>query len=63
MRVDAATAVRRREPTARPRLDASHSHYPWNYLDLINQGQGLTGPNDPTGTYREHANRLKRLGL
>lgn len=37
--------------------------YPWNHLDLINQVQGLTGPDDPTVVYREHANRLKNLGL
>lgn len=37
--------------------------YPWNHLDLINQREGLTGPTDPTETYREHANRLKNLGL
>jgi triacylglycerol lipase len=37
--------------------------YPWNHLDLINQREGLTGPTDPTVTYREHANRLKGLGL
>ena len=37
--------------------------YPWNHLDLINQSSGLTGPTDPTTVYREHANRLKNLGL
>lgn len=37
--------------------------YPWNHLDLINQVGGLTGPSDPTAVYREHANRLKNLGL
>ena len=37
--------------------------YPWNHLDLINQGNGLTGPNDPTQVYRDHAHRLKLLGL
>ncbi len=37
--------------------------YPWNHLDLINQGDGLTGPNDPTLVYREHAHRLKLIGL
>jgi triacylglycerol lipase len=37
--------------------------YPWNHLDLINQREGLTGPTDPTLVFREHANRLKNLGL
>lgn len=37
--------------------------YPWNHLDLLNQLDGLTGPYDPTQVYREHANRLKKLGL
>jgi triacylglycerol lipase len=38
-------------------------NYPWNHLDLINQTAGLTGASDPTLVYREHANRLKNLGL
>jgi triacylglycerol lipase len=38
-------------------------NYPWNHLDLINQRDGLTGPSDPTLVFREHANRLKNLGL
>jgi triacylglycerol lipase len=37
--------------------------YPWNHLDLINQRAGATGPSDPTVVFREHANRLKNLGL
>jgi triacylglycerol lipase len=37
--------------------------YPWNHLDLANLREGLTGPNDPTVVYREHAHRLKSLGL
>jgi triacylglycerol lipase len=37
--------------------------YPWNHLDLINQREGLTGASDPTLVFREHAQRLKALGL
>jgi triacylglycerol lipase len=37
--------------------------YPWNHLDLVNLRDGLTGPNDPTVAFREHAHRLKGLGL
>jgi len=37
--------------------------HPWNHLDLINMREGLTGASDPTVVYREHAHRLKLLGL
>ena len=37
--------------------------YPWNHLDLINQGNGATGASDPTTVYVQHAARLKALGL
>lgn len=40
-------------------------NYPWNHLDEVNLLFGITGAfaPDPVATYRQHANRLKLLGL
>lgn len=37
--------------------------YRLNHLDTVNQLAGLTGWTDPVALYRQHANRLKLLGL
>lgn len=47
------------------RLGTHLGNYPYNHLDQINQLLGLRGwfSVDPVALYRQHANRLKLLGL
>jgi len=45
--------------------DVLRDDYNWNHLDEINQLFGITADfeTDPVGVFKDHANRLKKLGL